>query len=71
MSSLFHDKIESRCAYCAHARSLNQTQVICPKKGVMDALSHCRKFKYDPLRRTPPRPQPAKFSDLKAEDFAL
>ena len=31
-------------------------QVVCPKKGVMDPGSHCRSFRYDPLKRVPPRP---------------
>ena len=53
---LFQKKIEPRCVYCSHSRHLNEEQVICPKKGVMAAGSHCRSFKYDPLKRTPPRP---------------
>ena len=69
--SLFQRKIEPRCAYCIHSRPLSQEQVACPKKGVMDVGSHCAAFKYDPLRRTPPRPTKADFSQLTAEDFAL
>ena len=71
MSRLFQSKIEPRCAYCARGRALSQEQIACPKKGVMSAASHCRAFQYDPLRRTPPRPVRAEFSDLKNEDFSL
>lgn len=71
MSRLFQDKIEPRCAYCARGRVLTDEQVACPKKGVMSAASHCRAFRYDPLRRTPPRPLKAEFSGLKDEDFSL
>ncbi len=71
MSRLFQDKIEPRCAYCAHGRALGEDQIACPKKGVMSAASHCRAFRYDPLRRTPPRPVKAEFAGLKNEDFSL
>ena len=54
--NLFEKKIEPRCAYCAHGRTLTDHQVICAKKGVMSAGSHCRAFRYDPLKRVPPRP---------------
>ena len=43
----------------------------CEKKGVMSAASHCRAFRYDPLKRVPPRPAKADFSKLKDEDFRL
>lgn len=71
MSCLFHDKIEPRCAYCVYGRTLSEEQVACPKKGVMSVTSHCRAFKYDPLRRVPPRPAKVEFSNLKDEDFKL
>ena len=69
--NLFQKKIEPRCTYCAHGRAMGEDQVVCPKKGVMAAGSHCRYFKYDPLKRVPPRP--AKFSggNLSGEDFKL
>lgn len=69
--SLFQKKIEPRCAYCARSRTLNEEQVVCDKKGVMSMGSHCRAFKYDPLKRVPPRPVKTDFSKLKDEDFAL
>ena len=68
---LFQKKIEPRCAYCAHGRPMGELQVACEKKGVMSAASSCRKFVYDPLKRTPPRPVKPEFSDLKQEDFVL
>ncbi|MBQ3134580.1 MAG: hypothetical protein IJB75_02065 [Oscillospiraceae bacterium] len=71
MPKLFQKKIDPRCAYCAKSRYLNDQQVVCPKKGVMDATSHCRAFEYDPLRRTPPRAVKTEFSNLKDEDFVL
>lgn len=71
MPKLFQKKIDPRCAYCARSRYLNDRQVVCIKKGVMDVASHCRAFEYDPLRRTPPRAAKAEFANLKDEDFVL
>ena len=68
---LFQKKIEPRCAYCARGRALDGDQVVCPKKGVMSAGSHCRSFKYDPLKRVPPRPAVLDTAKLKEEDFSL
>ena len=58
---LFQKKIDPRCTYCALGRPLNQEQVVCPKKGVMSAGSSCHAFRYDPLKRVPPRPVKADF----------
>ena len=68
---LFQKKIEPRCFYCARGGALDETQVVCPKKGVMAAGSHCRSFKYDPLKRVPPRPAKLAGVGLKDEDFQL
>ena len=68
---LFQKKIEPRCAYCVYGRPMGELQVACEKKGVMSAASSCRKFRNDPLKRTPPRPVKPEFSELKQEDFVL
>ena len=69
--SLFLKKIEPSCAYCSRGRALSEDQIACPKKGIMTPVSSCRAFKYDPLKRTPPRP--AKIAGLgkSDEDFSL
>ena len=69
--ALFQKKIDPRCVYCARSRPLDEEQVVCDKKGVMSAGSHCRSFRYDPLKRVPPRPAKADFSALKDEDFQI
>ncbi len=69
--SLFQKKIEPRCAYCTRSRTLSETEVVCERKGVISAGSHCRAFRYDPLKRVPPRPMKADFTGLKDEDFTL
>ena len=68
---LFQKSIEPRCAYCAHGRELEADQIVCPKKGVMAAGSHCHSFKYDPLKRVPPRPAKLAGTDLSDEAFEL
>ena len=68
---LFQKNIEPRCAYCSHGREIGQEQILCPKKGVMAAGSHCRSFQYDPLRRVPPRPSQLPGLDLRDDAFKL
>lgn len=68
---LFRKDIEPRCAYCAHGEQIGEDSVICLKKGVSSAGSHCRSFTYDPFKRVPPHPAEPDFSKLKDEDFSL
>jgi hypothetical protein len=69
--SLFRKNIEPRCAYCEKGTQFNETQVACVKKGVVDAAHHCAAFRYDPLKRVPPRPVKLENGKLKPEDFSL
>lgn len=66
---LFRKNIEPRCAYCAHAGRVNEREVACSRKGIVAADGHCRRFKYDPLKRIPPRPGQLVLKGLKDEDF--
>lgn len=68
--SLFGNTVQRACAHCKHGRkTANGDNVFCSKKGVMDAFSSCRLYKYDPLKRVP---QKAKLqSDLTEKDFSL
>ena len=68
---LFPTSIEPRCAYCAKGRELDQDQVVCSKKGVMSGGSSCPSFRYDPLKRVPPRPAKLSAANLSDEDFKL
>ncbi|MCI8651883.1 MAG: hypothetical protein HFF05_05535 [Oscillospiraceae bacterium] len=69
--NLFQEGIEPRCTYCAHGAALEEGKVLCAKKGVTAAGGHCGKFKYDPLKRVPPKPARLETSKLSAEDFRL
>lgn len=68
---LFRKNMEKRCAYCASGSVLNEREVACPYRGVMDPASSCRRFVYDPLKRVPPRPAALKSDKFSAEDFQL
>ena len=61
---LFRKDIEPRCAYCAQGVRINETQVACME-------NHCFRFRYDPLKRVPPRPAQLSTDGLKEEDFSL
>ena len=55
---LFEKKMDPRCAYCQRCAPLDEESVMCIKRGVVPAGFHCRAFKYDPLKRVPPRTFP-------------
>ena len=44
---------------------------MCLKKGIVPAGGSCRAFRYDPLKRMPPKPLRPDFSKLRDEDFVL
>lgn len=68
---LFSKKIEPRCAYCQRGANLSESEVMCLRKGIVSASSQCRRFKYDPLKRVPPKPQALTLPKFSEEDFAL
>lgn len=68
---LFRKNIDPRCAYCQRGQLINEREVACVKKGIVNMESHCRAFKYDPLKRVPPRPAALNTSKLSEADFSL
>lgn len=71
LKKLLRKDIEPRCAYCALGTPLADGQrMTCRRRGVVDSGDHCRAFRYDPLRRTPPKPAVLRghFTDA---DFSL
>ena len=68
---LFEKDMDPRCAYCQRGTTLDDGQVICVKKGIVAAGGSCRRFRYDPLKRVPPKPAAARFDRFKDEDFTL
>lgn len=47
------------CAFCEHATALkgDRTKMVCDMRGVVLSSHACRKFLYDPLKRTAVRPK--------------
>ena len=68
---LFRKDIEPRCAYCKKGNALSDREVICVKRGIVAAEDSCRAFRYDPLKRVPPRPAALDTKRLSEEDFSL
>lgn len=50
----FGKAIEPKCEYCDFgSRTKDGDKVLCTKKGMVEASSHCPKFVYSPLKRIP------------------
>lgn len=68
---LFRKDIDPKCAYCQRGAQINEWEVACVKRGIVPVESSCRSFRYDPLKRVPPRPAVLDTARLKKEDFSL
>lgn len=68
---LFRKKIRRSCTYCIHAAKLDESTLLCVKKGVVSADSGCRKFFYDPCKRVPPKPKALDLKQYDNDDFSL
>ena len=68
--SVLSGDISPKCIYCENGKATeNGTLVLCPKKGVMQPDTACRKFRYDPLKRVPDTVKLQ--SGFSEEDFSL
>ena len=68
---LFRKKIDPRCAYCEKGAQINGEEVACVKRGIVSPDYHCASFRYDPLKRVPPRPAVLHTEQLQKSDFEL
>jgi len=68
---LFRKNIDPSCAYCRHGERVSDTMVLCMKKGSVSPDDRCRSFRYDPLKRVPPRPVGLDTDRLEEKDFSL
>lgn len=67
---LLGDGIEPKCEYCKNGSlSADGKHVLCIKKGILELDYSCRKYIYDPLKRTPLHP--VESQDFSPEDFEL
>ena len=68
---LFRKNIEPNCGYCKFAAGAEPGTVICKKKGIMPESGRCRKFRYNPFQRTPPKPARIDFTKYDDRDYSL
>ena len=68
---LFRKKIDRYCTYCKFAGRINEEQMICQKCGIVPATHKCRRLRYDPLKRVPPKHKTQDFSKYENKDFTL
>lgn len=68
---LFRKKIERSCSYCLYGVNLEDGMILCSKKGLKTADNQCRRFKYDPCKRIPPKAKAFDFSRYDKEDYSL
>lgn len=68
---LFRKKITRSCQYCQFATVIDEENVLCSKKGLYSLFDRCRKFRYDPTKRIPPKPKAMDFKKYDEEDFSL
>jgi len=53
---LFGSRVDPACCYCQHSTPGDDPAFLtCRHKGKVQAGASCRRFRYDPLRRTPAR----------------
>ena len=68
---LFRKHIQKSCSYCRRATRLEDDLILCSKKGVRSPDSKCLRFRYDPIKRMPPKAKALDFSKYDQEDFSL
>ncbi len=52
---LYNNDIPRRCGHCVHARPGPAGSMVCPYKGPVQKEHSCRRYRYDALKRIPPR----------------
>ena len=67
---LFRRDVEPNCAYCEYAERVDDTEWKCVKRGRAFPKRACKAFRYDPLKRVPPRPASLR-RKFREEDFSL
>ena len=68
---LFRKKMQRACAYCIYSGVVDEENMICKKCGIVPSTHHCRRFRYDPLKRIPPKPKAKECDQFQNADFSL
>lgn len=66
---IFSKDIIPMCMYCEHGKKIMTTDdIICEKKGLVKTDYSCRRFKYTPINRIPPK-KAVNAGEYTKEDF--
>ena len=68
---LFRKKIARSCSYCSFGTQIDDSTVLCVKRGVGPIDKRCRKFEYDPCKRIPSKAKALDFTKYNEEDYSL
>lgn len=68
---LFRKKMTRSCSYCLHGTAMDNDQILCVKRGVVSAYYSCRKFRYNPCKRIPPKMKALDWQKYQDTDFSL
>ena len=68
---LFRKKITRSCTYCQRGTAMENDQILCSKRGVVSAYYSCRKFRYEPYKRVPPKMKALDLEKYSADEFKL
>ena len=66
---MFKKKISPSCEYCSIGKARTNKTILCVKYGITLPKNHCKKFKYDPLKRVPKKQIENSYFEKK--DFIL
>ncbi len=70
LKNLFGSGVQPACLHCEQSHpSPDKVMVLCRRFGPVSPHYKCKKYRYDPLKRTP-RPMP-KLPAYAAEDFEV
>ena len=68
---MFDKNIEPNCAYCRYATDLGYDEYFCVRRGIMEGIGSCGRFRYEPTKRKPPSMPALKESGFTEEDFSI
>lgn len=68
---LFRKKITPACCYCQRGTALEDGYILCAKRGIVLSDQKCRRFRYDPCKRIPPKMKALNLEKYEQADFSL
>lgn len=68
---MYSKEITPMCIYCFYSEKVfnDGMSCLCTKRGVVAFDYSCRKYEYDPIKRTPPRPKAFESLDIEIAEI--